>query len=275
MKDFVAQRAAAALVALVALTACSDGSPLSRRNSSSRISVSGKTDDSAAGTVDIGASSYTVAPVARGGTVSGTIRLDGAPPIDTTAGTKDQKLCGTHATGRITATSEGLADVLVWVGDVKTGKALPTDKRVELDSEDCLLDPRVQAAVVGSTVNVFNDDRLLHRLVFVRAGTPDTLAVMPFFNDGQIVASERLAKRPGIVAVTCTMHPWTHGYIAVFDHPYFAVTEKDGKFSIDSLAPGDYKLMVWHEGMGKPIERKITVTSGGNTTLDVPIKLGK
>ena len=105
-------------------------------------------------------------------------------------------------------------------------------------------------------MNVFNDDRLLHRLVFVRAGTHDTLAVMPFFNDGQIVASEKLAKKPGIVAVTCALHPWTHGYIAVFDHPYFAVTDKSGRFAIDSIAPGTYKVMLWHEGMGEPIERR-------------------
>jgi hypothetical protein len=188
---------------------------------------------------------------------------------------KDQKLCGTHATGRITATADGLADVVVWVSDVKSGKALPIDKRVELDSEDCLLDPRVQAAIVGSTVNVFNDDRIIHRLVFTRAGTKDTLSVMPFFNDGQIVASEKLAKKAGIVSVTCSMHPWTHAYIAVFDHPYYAVTEKSGKYSIDSLPPGSYKLMVWHEGMSTPIEKKFTVAAGGTETVDVPIKLGR
>lgn len=272
MKEPVSRRAVAALLALGVLAACSDGSPLSRRNGS-RISVTAKTDDSAAGSVDLGNANYTVSPVAHGGKVSGTIRLDGAPPIDSDVVTRDQRICGTHATGRITATADGLADVLVWVADVKSGKALPVDKRVELDSQECLLDPRVQASVIGSTVNVFNDDRLLHRLVFLRAGTHDTLVVMPFFNDGQIVASERLTKRPGIVAVTCTMHPWTHGYIAVFDHPYYDVTEKDGKFSIDSLPPGSYKLMVWHEGMSAPIERKFSVDAGGTQTVDVPIKL--
>jgi hypothetical protein len=71
------------------------------------------------------------------------------------------------------------------------------------------------------------------------------------------------------------LHPWTHGYIAVFDHPYYDVTEKNGKFSIDSLPPGSYRLMVWHEGMGAPIEKKFTLSAGGTQTLDVPIKLGK
>ena len=270
MKDLVPQRLVAALVAWTLVSGCSDGSG---HRSSSRISVTEKTDDSAAGSVDLGGVPYAVAAVKSPGSVTGTIRLDGAPPIDTSTITQDQKICGTQVTGRINATPAGLADVLVWIADVKTGKALPVEKRVELDSENCTLDPRVQGATVGSTVNVFNDDRLVHRLVFVRAGTHDTLSVMPFFNDGQIVASEKLAKTPGIVSVTCKMHPWTHGYIAVFDHPYYDVTGKDGKFTIDSLAPGTYKMMIWHEGMSEPIEKKITVNAGGAAKLDVPIKL--
>lgn len=225
--------------------------------------------------MDLSGPAYTVAAVGQGGTVAGTIRLDGNPPIDTTSITKDQKICGTSVPGRIAANSSGLADVLVWIADVKSGKPMPIEKRLELDSEDCILDPRVQAAVVGSTVNVFNDDRLLHKLVFVRAGTHDTLSVMPFFNDGQIVASEKLAKKPGIVAVTCALHPWTKGYIAVFDHPYFAVTDKNGHFAIDSLAPGTYKMMLWHEGMGEPIEKKVTVGARGTAAIDASIKLAK
>lgn len=271
MKAFVS-RPVAALFALIAFSACSNGSPSGRRE---RISANAKTDDSAAGTVDVAGPPYAVGRVTGPGTVSGTVRLDGNPPIDTTTITRDQKICGTGAPGRIAAASGGLADVLVWIADVRTGKPMPIEKRLELDSEDCVLEPRVQAATVGSTVNVFNDDRLLHRLVFVRAGTHDTLTVMPFFNDGQIVASEKLAKKPGIVAVTCALHPWTHGYIAVFDHPYFAVTDKSGRFAIDSLAPGTYKVMLWHEGMGEPIEKKITVAAGGTASIDVPIKLAK
>jgi hypothetical protein len=272
VKELLARRTAAVLVACALVAACSDGSS---RRSRSRISATAKTDDSAAGTVDLGTVPYAVSRPSSIGKVSGTIHLDGPPPVDTTVITRDQKICGTQAVGRIEATPEGLADVLVWIADVKTGKALPVEKRLELDSENCSLDPRVQAGVVGSTVNVFNDDRLSHRLTFIRAGTHDTLAVMPFFNDGQIVASEKLAKKPGIVVVTCPKHPWMHGYIAVFDHPYFDVTSKDGRFTIDSLAPGTYKVMVWHEGMSEPIEKKVTVSAGGSASLDVPIKLAQ
>jgi hypothetical protein len=64
-----------------------------------------------------------------------------------------------------------------------------------------------------------------------------------------------------------------HGYIVVFDHPYFAVTSNDGSFKIDSLAPGTYKLMVWHEGAAKPLQKTIKVTAGGTAKADLSLAL--
>lgn len=158
-------------------------------------------------------------------------------------------------------------NTIVWIADAKSGKPLPIDKRAEISSDNCLLDPRVQAITVGTTVNVINDDKVLHKLIFTKFGTHDTLVVTPFFNSGQIVATERLAKMPGMVEVRCADHPWEHGYIAVFDHPYFAVTEDNGAFKIDSLAPGSYKVMVWREGLTKPTEQQVQVAAGGTATL--------
>src|SRR5262249_9714556 len=156
--------------------------------------------------------------------------------------------------------------------NVKTGKALPTERRISLSSERCILDPRVDAVIAGTTVNVFNDDKLLHRLVFTRAGTNDTITVMPFFTVGQVVASEQLSKERGSLEARWRIHPWTHEYLLVFDQPYFAVTEDDGSFKIDSLPPGNYKMMVWHEGMAKPVEQQVQVAAGGTAKVDLKIE---
>jgi hypothetical protein len=96
---------------------------------------------------------------------------------------------------------------------------------------------------------------------------------MPFFTAGQLVASERLAKQSGFVEIRCARHPWTHGYIAVFDHPYFAVTGASGAFTIDSLPAGTYTLAVWHEGMITPVQRTIQVPAGAQTKADVALQL--
>ena len=127
--------------------------------------------------------------------------------------------------------------------------------------------------MAGSTLNVFNDDRELHRLVFTRLGTNDTLTRMPFYDDGEVVASERVARATGVVEVQCTRHPWMRAYIAVFEHPYFAMTERDGRFKIDSLPPGKYRLMVWRPGLAKPVEQQVSVNAAGEAKAE--IRLGR
>lgn len=276
---FIPRRFAAAVLACATIAACSRDSASSRRASgaasSAQKNIVKKTDDSAAGTVDLSSGSYKPEPLASVGNVSGVIKLDGPPPAAPPPITADQKVCGTTAESPVVTSAKtgGLAGAVVWVADVATGKRFPIEKRTSVSSEKCAVDPRVQAVAVGTTVNVFNDDKLLHTLVFLRAGTNDTLTVMPFFNEGQVVASERLAKLPGIVEIRCEQHPWTHGYIAVFDHPYFAVTEADGSFRIDSLPPGKYTVNVWHEGMSKPMTQTVQVAANGTAKLDLGVKL--
>ncbi|HEY9227068.1 MAG TPA: carboxypeptidase regulatory-like domain-containing protein [Gemmatimonadaceae bacterium] len=224
---------------------------------------------------DLGADSYTPNKLGAVGSVGGTVTLEGAIPLATAAVTTDTTLCRTAITSAVQAGTKGaLSNAVVWIADAKAGKALPIDKRVVISSDNCAIEPRAQTALIGSTVNFFNDDKAFHRIVFLRAGTDDTLTVMPFFNDGEVVPTEKLAKTSGVVDVRCARHPWMRGSLVVFDHPYFAVTEKDGRFRLDSLPPGDYRLMVWHEGLSKPIERKIKVQAGTAGKVDVALKLG-
>jgi hypothetical protein len=265
------------LFATTFLVACSsDAAPVKSGKSTKATATKGgttKIEDSAAGSVDLGKpGAYKPGELSAVGSVGGNIKLDGQAPPDTTTITTDQPICGTTPEPATAATAKGVSNAIVWIADVKTGKELPVEKRGELSSEKCLLDPRVQGVVVGTTLNVFNEDRLIHKLVFIR-DSHDTLTKMPFFNSGQMVASERIATRPGIVEVRCVLHPWTHGYVAVFDHPYFAVTDANGAFTIDSLAPGTYKMMVWHEGMTQPAAQQVQVAANGTAKIDLAIQV--
>jgi hypothetical protein len=266
------RRIFAALLAIAAVSGCANDAPPGK-HSRARSDTGVHGQSSAAGSVDLGSTAYTPSRVTAAGSVTGTITLDGAPRKDSVIVTVDQPVCGTSAPGAVVATAKGLSDAVVWIADMKNGKPISIEKRIDLGSEDCVLDPRVQAAVVGTTVNVTNDDKLLHRLVFAEIGTHHVLTVMPFFNNGQVVATERLAKKSGIVEVRCALHPWTRAYIAVFDHPYFDVTGSDGRFKIDSLPPGSYRLMVWHEGAGQPIERRVEIAANGSAKVDVSMRI--
>jgi hypothetical protein len=40
------------------------------------------------------------------------------------------------------------------------------------------------------------------------------------------------------------------GYVRVFEHPYHAVTDEDGKFELKDAPAGKYRLVYWHERVG-------------------------
>jgi hypothetical protein len=263
-----------ATCALFTLAACSN-------ESGSRATPSpgsgNRVTNSSEGTVDLGREPYHAGSTSGSGSVAGRVTADLPLPTDTSGGraTSSEPACAKSQAMRAQPRGKptnGVGNAIVWIANPKAGKPLPIERRYELLSEDCDLDPAIQAGVTGSTFNVGNDDRVLHRLVFVRMGTHDTLTVMPFFNAGQLVASERLAKSSGIVEVQCLHHRWMHGYVAVFEHPYFAVTKPDGSFRIDSLPPGTYKAMVWRAGLAKPVQQDVQVTAGGAAKVDVALK---
>ena len=65
-------------------------------------------------------------------------------------------------------------------------------------------------------------------------------------------------------------HPWPRAYLAVFDHPYYAVTNADGSFSIDGVPPGTYTLASWHERAAKHAQ-PVEVTAGRTVKVTVTL----
>ena len=77
--------------------------------------------------------------------------------------------------------------------------------------------------------------------------------------------------RIAFLAGRWSLHPWMKSYVAVFKHPFFAVTGKDGSFQLPNLPPGDYTIEAWHEKLGT-MTQKITVTDGQTKSLDFTFK---
>ncbi len=80
------------------------------------------------------------------------------------------------------------------------------------------------------------------------------------------IRSTRAFRWPGIVEVECDVHSWMHSKIMVFDHPYFAVTDKLGVFEITEVPVGIHGITVWHEVFGK-LHQLVTVEAGSTTSV--------
>jgi hypothetical protein len=210
------------------------------------------------------ATPYKAVPLPAFGRIAGAVTYAGAAPADSiTHVTTDPDVCGaTLVDISIRTRGPRLAGAIVWLSGITAGKPMPYTKRFDLMTQGCRLIPRVQTAIVGGTVNVRNADATTHRTRFARDGAE--IITIPETEDGQIVPAESVLATAGLIEITCPIHPWTHGWIAAFDQPYFAMTNDDGQFTIDSIPPGRYRITVWHERFGT-ITDSITVSNGVTT----------
>jgi hypothetical protein len=215
---------------------------------------------------------YRPTSVAAPGKIAGTVEFDGAFPADTVFQlTSDQTGCGTSVVDhRVERSGNRVAGAVVWLTDIREGKPLPIERRFEIENEDCVIIPRVQAVITGGTLNVLSADVAMHSNRIINVGTGEVQAIAPFNDNGQVVPFDKLLTKPVELEVTCELHPWTKAYLVVLDHPYYATTGKAGDFSIDGIPAGTYHLRAWHPVLGL-VDQTVTVAAGG--TISAAMKL--
>jgi len=208
-----------------------------------------------------------------GGRIAGEIRFEGEPPVDSMVRpTSDPSVCGVAFVDTSFRSSGGrLADAVVWLIDARTGKALPLARRFEVTHQRCRVTPRVQAVRAGGTLNIRSVDRTVHQARFIRTADRATLGVITEHDAGQVVPDESVLAAAGRIEIRCDVHPWTHGWILAFDHPYYDVTDRRGTFALDSVPPGRYLISAWHERLGA-IEDSVVVTQGATTQVTLTMR---
>jgi hypothetical protein len=63
-----------------------------------------------------------------------------------------------------------------------------------------------------------------------------------------VISALRAQPRP--MTVGSDHYPWMTGTIGIFDHPYFALTDEDGRFDIPLVPAGSVRVLVWHQSIG-------------------------
>jgi hypothetical protein len=69
----------------------------------------------------------------------------------------------------------------------------------------------------------------------------------------------------------CNVHPEMEAFVVTLQNPYFAVSDKDGSYSIKNVPAGKFTLMIWHEKL-KGGSQEVTVPESGDVEMNFEIK---
>ena len=212
------------------------------------------------------------------GTVSGTVHLAGAAPaLPAHPVVKDGGVCGREAPNEAVLVGKGgcLRNAVVFVKDARFDGKAPPVAGAALDQKSCRYTPHVQALTVGTPLALMNNDAILHNVHANEAN-------MTVFNVAMPIKGQKLPipmRKAGLMKLQCDAgHTWMNGWIYVFDHPYYAVTDETGAFTIKDVPAGEHTLEIWHEpvdgsGAGVRTTAKVKVTDGGVAKLYLTMKL--
>jgi plastocyanin len=205
---------------------------------------------------------------ARAGDITGVITLKGTPPAEKDiTPLKDDATCGAlydtmPTTHFYVVSPQGeLADVVVSLKDVtgkSTGASAPP---AVLDQKGCVYLPSILAIQTGQKLIVKNSDPCVHNVHTTPTANPEVNQVqMP----GGADLTFTFDKPEPFLKFRCDVHPWMFAWVTVVDSPYFAVSGKDGKFTIKNVPPGKYTIETNHRKLGTQTA-DIEVTDSGAT----------
>jgi plastocyanin len=167
----------------------------------------------------------------------------------------------------VTDASGDLQNVIVFISDGLGSQTFqPPSQPVVLDQKGCLYQPRVLAIQANQPMEVVNEDPTSHNIHPTPANNREWNKSEP----PGAKAEATFAREEIAIPVKCNIHPWMRGYVAVFKHPFFAVTGKDGSFDLSNLPPGTYTIKAWHEKLGTSTQ---TITIGANETKAIDFVL--
>jgi hypothetical protein len=176
--------------------------------------------------------------------------------------------------------NKGVRWVIVWLVDAKdVTKPIPIhpllkqvrQQVVTMDQPCCMFEPHVICMRAGQKLEAKNSATLSHN--YKIDGPMENPNINQLIPSGKSLVTDPWVAKPVPSTVSCTIHPWMKGYIRVFDHPYFAVTDADGNFVIKNAPAGDYRIVMWHEETGYFLGAKdktgVPVTIKANAETDL------
>ena len=224
--------------------------------------------------VTVGILSGWAGPASGSASVKGTVKFEGTAPKPTRIDMSQDPLCAkAHTTPATTedvvvGTGGDLANVVVYISDGLTSHDFqPPQQPAVLEQKGCQYKPHVLALQAHQKLDVVNSDETTHNI----HPSPNNNREWNMTQPHGMPLEQEFAREEIAIPVKCNVHPWMRGYIAVFKHPYFAVTDKNGNFDLKDVPPGTYTITAWQEKLGTQTQ-KVTVTANEAKTIDFAFK---
>ena len=231
----------------------------------------------------------------QGGTVKGKITWAGKGalpiqmPIAAVAGSPDKMACqmgGNVVMDEqwvVNPKNKGLRWTFVWLANQnpKDKAALPIHPdlkaikapKVVMDQPLCAFLPHATALREGQVLVAKNSAGISHNFKWTGNPTTANVGANVLIAPGNAIDIKDLVADRLPIKIECNIHPWMNGWVRVFDHPYYAVTDENGAFEFKNAPAGDYSLVVWHGsggwrgGAAGKNGQAINIKAGGTTDL--------
>jgi len=152
----------------------------------------------------------------------------------------------------------GIKNVVVWLRpDDKDPKAKFTPEQINpedakrkpaevvIDQPCCMFIDRVTIARPGDKLVVKNSSPVAHNFFWSSGSNGEYNVTVPKMEKWTMPEAIKAESPP--IQYKCTIHGWMTGYVRVFDHPYYAVTDADGNFEIKNAPAGQFRIVYWSE----------------------------
>lgn len=219
---------------------------------------------------------------------TGTVRIVGdVPQLDSIKVSGMKKHCnpGLRPNNALIVSRAGeLANAVVYI--MMSSEAAATSQKFTspaIDQKLCTFVPHVQFAALGSKLLIKNNDPTMHSVhasiygfdsYFPTARRTQLAANNTFFKTltpAKNMTRQRTLSRTGLLKLVCDFgHSWMRAYVWVVDHPFYALSDSSGRFTIPQVPSGTWQVRIWHEYLGN-LEKTIDLVED----LDLVIEFGQ
>jgi hypothetical protein len=211
---------------------------------------------------------------ATAGNITGRVTFAGTPPLRAALRMNSDPNCVGAGAGKTDETvvvgeNGALQNVFVYVKDGLGHLAFPIPATpVVLDQAGCVYVPHVVGIQVGQPLEIRTSDATLHNVHAQGAVNREFNMGMPIKGMKHI---HTFSAPEVMVPFKCDVHGWMRAYVGVVTHPFHAVSNAEGTFSLNGLPPGTYTIEAWHESLGTQTQ-SVTVYANQSEEISFTFK---